>query len=152
MVGNSNPYAYVPSPFMGFTDEMTFFQRVKKTAITLMTSSLFSSLHQQQNLLTEFFPEPPPLDDLMHNVSLILLNAHYSVVETPRPYMPNMIPVGGVHIEPETLPTEFKDFLDGARDGAVLFSLASNARSADLPPEWLNAILKSFAEFTQRFL
>lgn len=154
IVGNSNPYAYVPTTFMALTDEMTFFQRVKNTVMSIVMSSLFSifGLRQQRNLLQEYFPEAPPLDDMIHNVSVILLNAHYSIVETPRPYMPNMIQIGGFHIQPETLPKELKDFLDGAKDGAVLFSLGSNARSADLPPERLNAILKSFAKFPQKFL
>lgn len=154
MMGNSHPFAYVPNTFGAFTDEMTFFQRVKNTALTLVMSSMFGYIFMNREIkvLEENFPHAPPLDDLRHNVSLLLLNAHFSVVETPRPYMPNMIPVGGFHIQPQTLPKDLKIFLDTAKEGVVLFSLGSNVKSVDLPQDKVNAILKSFSKFPQKFL
>lgn len=154
MVGNSHPLAYVPNSFGAFTDEMTFFERVANTVLTFVISSLFSCffLHRQSTVLQEYFPDAPPLDDLLHNVSIVLLNAHFSVVETPRPYMPNMIPIGGFHIQPQILPKDLKHFLDDAKEGVVLFSLGSNFKSADLPEDKRNAILKTFSKFPQKFL
>ena len=43
-----------------------------------------------------------------------------------------------------------KDFLDGATDGAILFSLGSNAKSTFLPKEKVEIILKVFSSLKQR--
>lgn len=154
LVGNSQPYAYVPSALAALTDEMTFFERVQNVALSLTMKTLYSVLllYQQKRVVEDYFPDAPSLDNLMHNVSIVLLNAHFSVVETPRPYMPNMIPIGGFHVQPQTLPDDLKNFLDEAEEGVVLFSLGSNFQSVDLPQDKRNAILKSFSKFPQKFL
>lgn len=154
MVGNSNPFAYVPSSFMSATDEMTFFQRT----LNLLLTSFMSVLHElfmlplQERVLRDRFPDAPPLTDLFYNVSLILLNAHFSVMETPRPYMPNMIPIAGYHIQPQKLPKDLKQYLDEAKEGVVFFSLGSNFKTTDLPKDRVDAILRTFERFPLKFL
>lgn len=154
MIGNSRPFAYVPNPYMALTDEMSFLERTKNTLLVLFLH-IFRTLiwiPLQNGILHEHFPNAPPLWDLIHNVSLMLLNGQFSVIETPRPYLPNMIPVGGFHIQPQTLPANLKKLLDEAAQGVVLFSLGSNVESADLPKDKLDAILNSFAKFPQIFI
>lgn len=64
-----------------------------------------------------------------------------------------MIPVGGLHIEePKELPKDIKKFLDGAKDGAVYFSLGTNIVGKDVTEEKINAIVKAFARLPQRVL
>lgn len=45
-------------------------------------------------------------DEAIFNVSLILLNSHFTA-QLPRPYLPNVIEVGGMHIKSKAnkLPT-----------------------------------------------
>lgn len=154
MVGNSRPLAYVPTQFHSFVDEMSFFERLGNTISTVFLTMMYVFLIHpiQDEVMHQYFPSAPSLDELAHNVSLVFLNAHFSVVETPRPYMPNMIPVGGLHVQPQTLPKDLERYLDGAKDGAILFSLGSNFKSADLPKEKLDAILNTFAKFPQKIL
>lgn len=46
----------------------------------------------------------PPLDDLLYNQSLFLVDNHLSVT-FPRPYLPNVIDFGGLTLkEPKPLP------------------------------------------------
>lgn len=151
---NPQPPAYVPSLFLSFSDEMTFLQRVLNTVVPAAFGFLatFIIYPSHAALIKEKFPEAPPFDEMLHNVSLILVNAHFSIVETPRPYQPNMIPVGGFHVQPQTLPPELKHYLDSAEEGTLLFSLGSNLKSANLPPEKLDVILKTLSKFPQRFL
>lgn len=40
----------------------------------------------------------PPLEELASNVSLILVNSHFSISGV-RPVVPNFVEVGGLHIE-----------------------------------------------------
>lgn len=154
MVGNSYPFAYVPNIWLPFTDEMSFLERTGNTFLSLLTEIIYNFvvLPEQDKILHDNFPDAPPVWKLNENISLLLQNAHYSVVETPRPYMPNMIQIGGIHIQPQSLPKDLKDYLDTASDGVILFSLGSNFKTADLPKDKIDIILRSFAKFPQKFL
>lgn len=151
---NPQPFAYVPSIFFDYTDQMTFMQRVlNSVAITI--SSLFVAygvypLHSY--ILREKFPDAPPFEEMLQNLSLVLVNGHFSIVETPRPYLPNVIPIGGMHVQPQELPTELKGYLDNASEGLVLFSLGTNLKSSDLPIDKFNTILNTLSKFPQKFL
>ncbi|PSN50558.1 hypothetical protein C0J52_03511 [Blattella germanica] len=47
---------------------------------------------------------------------------------------------------------DLQEFLDGAKDGFIFFSLGSNLHSDTLPKEKLRALLDAFAELPQRIL
>lgn len=47
---------------------------------------------------------------------------------------------------------DLKEYLDGAKDGAVYFSLGTNVLSKDLPEEKLNVLLDTFKELPYRVL
>lgn len=86
-------------------------------------------------------------------VSVILLN-NYFPLTTPKPSVPGLVQVGGLHIteKPKDLPPKIKQFLDEAHDGAIYFSLGTNLRSSDMPPEQLKVFLNVFAALKQRVL
>ncbi|KAG5670550.1 hypothetical protein PVAND_000804 [Polypedilum vanderplanki] len=90
-------------------------------------------------------------EESLRNVSLVLLNTHFSSAR-PRPYLPNMIEVGGLQVKPNPspLPNDLKTFLDEAEDGAILFSLGSNAKSTFLPENTIKTLLKAFSQIKQR--
>lgn len=151
---NPQPFPYVPSLSLPFSDEMTFLQRTVNT-INSITITLLASLAvfpSHAALIKEKFPNAPPFIEMLHNVSLIFLNSHYSIVETPRPYQPNMIPIGGFHVQPQEMAPDLKRFLDNAIEGVVLFSLGSNLQSTELPVDKLDLILKCLEKFPQKFL
>lgn len=57
------------------------------------------------------------------NISIMLLNS-YTPLTTSRPTVSGMISVGGMHIyPPKKLPQDIQQFLDGAENGAIYFSL-----------------------------
>lgn len=151
--GHPLPHAYVSSLFLSYPSEMTFFQRVINTIVSESFQFLFRAMvwRAHDKVLHKHLPDSPPLSELHLNISLVLMNTHYSL-ESPKPYMPNMIQVGGIQIVDEELPEDLKLFLDEAEEGAVLFSLGSNLKSSELPPETLDAILKVFAKFKNKFL
>lgn len=47
---------------------------------------------------------------------------------------------------------KLQTFLDGAKNGAILFTLGSNSKSTYLPQETLNTLLKVFATLKQRIV
>jgi UDP:flavonoid glycosyltransferase YjiC (YdhE family) len=87
----------------------------------------------------------------MRNVSLVLVNSHFSSYHV-RPYLPNVIEVGGLQVKTKAdpLPEDLKNFLDNATDGAILFSLGSNAKSSLLPDKVIKELLKTFSQIKQR--
>lgn len=156
IIGNTSPPSYVSAvnPFFAATDEMTFLQRVVNTLNVWIYYGITSHLldAKQQVILSKHFPNAPPLQELINNVSLIFVNSHYSI-ESPRPYVPNLIPVGGLHVdEPKELPLELKQFLDEAQNGAIFFSLGSNVKISSLPSEKLEAILNVLGRLKMKVL
>jgi glucuronosyltransferase len=86
-------------------------------------------------------------------VSLVLLNNHFSL-NYPRPLVPTMIEVGGMHVSQtiNKLPEDIQEFLDGAEYGAIYFSMGTNLRSDHMPAERLAAFMTAFSEIPQRVL
>lgn len=56
-----------------------------------------------------------------------------------------MIPIGGAHIKSvKPLPDDLKQFLDGAKDGAIYFSLGTVLQSSTMPKRLLESFLSTF--------
>lgn len=144
-------YAYVPGISLPFPDEMAFFQRVANAVVGYFFRIVTYTLlwPAQNRILQQFYPGYPPIEDLVQNMSLVFFNSHYSI-ESAQPYLPNMIQIGGFHIEDENLPKNLKDYLDSAKGGAVYFSLGSNIKSQDLPTDKLYAIFKVLSRFPDK--
>lgn len=91
----------------------------------------------------------PELIELIHNVSLVLINSHPSL-NYPRPYVPNMIQIGGAHINRSVssndLSTKILQFLDEASSGVIFMNLG-NTRNAELSSEQIDAFLRVFSSY-----
>jgi UDP:flavonoid glycosyltransferase YjiC (YdhE family) len=135
---------------------MDFVQRVGNIAMSIFeTTYMALNYWPLQNQVYEAnFPDPKPsLSEAMKNVNMVLLNSHFTL-GYPRPYVPNMIEVGGMHINrvPNPLPKDIREFLDEAKDGVIYFSMGSNIQSTTLPVEKRDALLKTFASFKQKVM
>lgn len=135
---------------------MNFFERLGNIGMTLLENIYVNLIYfpLQRKLYDEIFSNPKPsLDEIMKNVNLVLLNSHFTM-SYPRPYNPNMIEVGGLHLNrvPNPLPTDVKYILDNSPNGVIYFSMGSNIQSTTLPPEKLDALLKTFAKFNLKVL
>lgn len=142
LFGNPAPYAMVPSLFVPAVD--SFWDRVKNTGVGVLFELLlqFWQLPTQEAFLKKHFPTAPPLQDLINDVHIGLLNSH-PAIEGSLPYMPNMIPIGGFHsAEPAALTGNLQKFLDSAREGAILFSFGTNVKPSTLPKERLENMMR----------
>jgi glucuronosyltransferase len=102
-VGNPSPYAYVPDPLQSFSHRMTLWQRILNTlGITYQKVSRYlCHLPKQQAILEKYFSDYAPLpsiSELDFSSSLILVNGHFSI-DYPKPMMPNIVQVGGMHLK-----------------------------------------------------
>ncbi|ALC42052.1 CG4302, partial [Drosophila busckii] len=158
IVGVVTPYSYVPHLYIPYSPRMSLWERTHSLYHTLYEEGLrkFWYYPAQDAILRKhlanILPEVPTIKQLERNISLILLNSHMPL-EHPKPLAFNTIPVGGLHIKPpKALPVNIKSFLDDAQHGAIYFSLGSQVRSADLPPEKLKVFLNVFRSMKQRIL
>ncbi|CAB3377025.1 Hypothetical predicted protein [Cloeon dipterum] len=155
-VGNPAPLSYYPNPMLTYTDRMEFTERLTNFLFTKMWDlGNYFYYYPKQNELKDmiFGPGLPDVREIERNVSLVLLNAHFSTT-FPRPLVPAMVEVGGMHVSPKTnkLPADIQEFLDGATQGAIYFSMGSNLRSDLMPAEKIREILAAFAKIPQRVL
>lgn len=153
LIGNVRLPSVTPLTFSPYTDKMTFFQRLHNVFLNLfdvIIKELVAFPHQQE-LLTKYFPGEMKLKDIMYNASLLLLNSHATTTH-PSTLSSSVIEIGGFHVSSKKLPNDIKKYLDESTEGAIFFSKGSNLKSADLPKDKLEGILKAFSKLKQRVL
>ncbi|NXI94342.1 UD11 glucuronosyltransferase, partial [Psophia crepitans] len=92
-----NPPSYVPRVFTDLTDRMNFFQRVKNLIFDVSNYFLCDFFFQPYTkLASEFLQRDVTVVDLLRQGSIWLLRLDF-VLDYPRPLMPNIVAIGGVH-------------------------------------------------------
>ncbi|XP_053653649.2 UDP-glycosyltransferase UGT5 [Cherax quadricarinatus] len=106
-----------------------------------------------QREISAQFPELPPLLDLERNMSLALLNSHFSI-STPLPLLPSQVEVGAMHCRPgKTLPQKLESWMTGAGSaGVIYFSLGSFTRSTSMPVQYRDLFIQAFRRLPQRVI
>lgn len=156
LVGNPLGIAATSNAFHSYGRPMSFLQRVKNMLITcseILIINIFRCIDKMY-YDSNFPPNKyPSFDEALRNVSLVLVNHHFSQGHI-RAHVPAMVEIGGIHIEEErdALPVDIQEFLDSASDGAILFSFGSNVKSSMLPKHKLDAILRAFGGLKQKVL
>ncbi|KAJ8928783.1 hypothetical protein NQ314_018641 [Rhamnusium bicolor] len=154
LVGNPSLPSFHPEVPLGFQKHMSFFQRLVNTLAKFVFVLLLNLVFYptQSQLLQTYFPNPIDLNDVLYNVSLVLLNSHVSI-SSPQPSVPSMIEIGGFHVTPpKKLPDDLQKFLDEAKEGVIYFSMGSNLKSKYLPQETREAFLKAFGKRKEKVL
>lgn len=108
-LGNPANPSTVPDIFMDFSDHMSFRDRLENTLGTLYHNLYFHYVIKKQdidiirrNLRLDVSAN---YDAILNNVSAVLVNSHFSL-NRPRPLVPAVIDVGGMHLLPQKkLPT-----------------------------------------------
>ncbi|NXF98027.1 UD11 glucuronosyltransferase, partial [Eubucco bourcierii] len=92
-----NPPSYIPRVFTYLTDRMNFLQRVKNLLFELPNYFLCDFAFQPfAELASEFLHRDVTVLELLTQASIWLVRLEF-VLDYPRPLMPNMIFIGGVH-------------------------------------------------------
>ncbi|CAG9797605.1 unnamed protein product [Chironomus riparius] len=134
-----------------------FINKVKIFLVYTIQLAVFKGLLYYRSKSIYDYNFPPDryrsYDEMIRNVSLVLVNTHFTS-SGPRPLLPNLVEVGGLQVKPNPapLPEDLKTFLDDAKDGAILFSFGSNAKSIYIPEDKQKIILKVFSKLKQRVI
>ncbi|XP_037031395.1 UDP-glucosyltransferase 2-like [Bradysia coprophila] len=155
--GNPSSALTIPTVLIEVNPRMAFFDRVLNLFAYIVEFLMFEFIFHWYAMpyYKEAFPphQYPSYDEVSKNVSLVLVAQHFSG-HVPEALLPNVIEIEGLHVEkePSPLPTDIKDFLDSATDGAIFFSLGSNAKSSELPQEAISAIIHKFQKMKLKIL
>uniref|UniRef100_A0A2S2NRN0 Ecdysteroid UDP-glucosyltransferase n=1 Tax=Schizaphis graminum TaxID=13262 RepID=A0A2S2NRN0_SCHGA len=106
LVGQPQQIAYRPSVFSGLPERMDLGQRLTNTAVAVVSGAVFRFMNRpwSQRTLRKRMGLDVSLDELASNVSLVLVNTHWSL-NGVSPAMAAVKEIGGMHvIPPKQLP------------------------------------------------
>ncbi|KAG5880554.1 hypothetical protein JTB14_021226 [Gonioctena quinquepunctata] len=153
LMNNPEPSAYVPSCGLALTDEMSFWERVQNVVYSwyVYINIHFHSM-QQEKILKKYFNDAPGIDELKNNIALVLSNAHPSF-QSPRPLSPNIIEIGGIHIEnPDPLPEDLQKYMDNSKEGVIYFTMGTHLKTSALPEKTFISIIRALSRLPQKVL
>lgn len=106
-MGNPDNPSYIPTGGTSFSDQMSFSERLINVVANVALKIMFTVA---EGIVTEGYvhkhigKDVPPLSDIARNTSLLLVNTHFSL-NRPRPLVPGIVEVGGLHLKlPKKLP------------------------------------------------
>ncbi|XP_017013836.2 UDP-glucosyltransferase 2-like [Drosophila takahashii] len=154
--GNISPISYSPLVASSRTDRMSFWERLLNHYEYLVEKIHRHLVHlpAMQKMYDRYFPNAKQtFVEVLNIFAMVLIGQHFSL-SNPRPYLPTMIEVGGLHInrEPKVLPKDIKEFIEGSPQGVIYFSMGSNVKYADLTQETQRTLLETFGKLKQRVL
>lgn len=145
-MGSPVNLAYSPI-CLPFTDHMTFYEKLTNVAVFLWYTYYrdWRVFPEQDRIVKEVLGEGfPSAAEMERNVSL-LMHLTFSTVGYPQAVTPNIVHVGATHIQkPKPLPKDLDNWVSGADDGVIYFSLGSNMQGTSLPVELREAFLSTF--------
>lgn len=98
-------FSYIPDLCLKSASEMSFTERLKNTVTGILQLYVenYAYLPKMKEVMNKYFryegwESRPTLERMLNNVSLTLVNSHHAI-GVPRPYLPGVIEVGGMHIK-----------------------------------------------------
>lgn len=100
----------------------------------------------------KFGHDVPSVGELAKNTSVMFVNQHYSL-SGPKPLPPNVIELGGLHIQKaKPLAAELQRLLDNAEHGVILISWGSMIRANSLSVAKRDGIIRAVARLKQQVI
>lgn len=156
-VGNPTEVSAVPHMMIGNRNPMTFFDRVINIIVYSVETAMSQYMRfKMQPYYDSNFPSEkgfPSYEEAKSQVSLVMVNSYFTQT-VPRPYLPNVVEVGGLQIKstPDPLPADIQAWLDSAEHGAIFLSFGSNLKSSTLRQDKFDAIIGAIGKLKQRVI
>ncbi|XP_046661745.1 UDP-glucosyltransferase 2-like isoform X2 [Homalodisca vitripennis] len=151
-VGYPDNPSYITNLFVGFSPEMTLWQRIYNTAVLVYTKFWHLCVYAKwtQNSVEKIFSEAlPPLHEVVGNTSLVFVNSYHALAQS-RPFPPGVIEIGGIHIkESQPLMKDMQQILDNSKKGVIIMSFGSLVRTSALQKPIIQMFMNVFSEISQ---
>ncbi|XP_018325090.1 UDP-glucuronosyltransferase 1-8 isoform X3 [Agrilus planipennis] len=152
--GNPDNPSYIPVMFMDYSDQLSFLERVENTVMLVFNKLYFNYVMDPdtQKIVNKYVAGVSSIAEVSRNVSLLLTNSHWSL-SRPKPYVPNVIEVGGMHLpQHKPLPQNIEKWINESTHGVIYFSMGSMIKGHTFPEEKRNMFLRVFKRLPQRVL
>uniref|UniRef100_A0A914XED4 UDP-glucuronosyltransferase n=1 Tax=Plectus sambesii TaxID=2011161 RepID=A0A914XED4_9BILA len=141
--------SHVPNVMSGFTDEMTYVERVKNLlgskAMTYMSKYMAS--FTTQVFRDHYGSDFPDVYELLGRSPLVLVNS-VEILDFTRPVLHKLVYIGGIGMsKPKPLNEKLTKIVDSGKKGTVLFSMGSVVKLHNAPLEMKSAIIQALAKF-----
>ena len=152
----SNDASFIPMSLTSILKPMNLFYRTINALSLYVSSGIYWTIFQwnDQAIVKEIFgPDVPNVMTINKNVSVFFINTHYTI-HGGASYPPNVIEVGGIHIESKRkpLPRNIAKFLDEAHEGVLYFNLGSMIKMSTIPKDKLNILIKVFRSIPRKVI
>ncbi|XP_017881557.1 UDP-glucuronosyltransferase 1-9-like [Ceratina calcarata] len=151
-VGNPDDPILNPDMAYPFTNKMSLNERIWNIIYTTWTRIYYRYWHlpRAQEIVNKWMPNVS-IQDIDRNFSLVILGNNH-VFGYPKPLLPNVIEVHSLQImeKTELLPKDIEEFLNGAKHGAIYFSLGSNLQTHQLQAGLLTVLCNALSSLKQR--
>lgn len=152
--GPDNP-SYIPTIVTRTTGKMNFKERMINTLYYVyfkLAWKYYSEWPADKLLKENFGPDTPYINDIIYNTSMVFVNGHFTL-DGPRPLVPNMVEIGGVHIkEPRPISKDILKFIEDSPNGVMFFTFGSMIRISTLPKHVLQIFKDTFSKLPIRVL
>ncbi|XP_071055909.1 UDP-glycosyltransferase UGT5-like isoform X1 [Onthophagus taurus] len=141
-----NP-AINPTVFMDYNTRMNFFERVENALVHIQSQFTYKYFMKVRG------PKKEIAEKFMYNISLILINSHFTMHEA-RISVPQMIDVGGLHVSNKkiTLPQNIEKWINESSEGVVYFSMGSMLIGHSFPIKKREMFQRAFSRLKHRVL
>ena len=151
--GNNLQPAYVPWYGFTYTSEMSLAQRFWNYVVTYgetVAKNVYQNRLEHDAWKNVFGNDVPPLEKIERHISLLFANTD-PVLDSPQALVPNIIPVGGLHIEQKVkkLPRDLETIIAGAKNGVILFSLGTILRADGLEKQLQKSLVETFRRLNE---
>uniref|UniRef100_A0A3B4TD68 UDP-glucuronosyltransferase n=1 Tax=Seriola dumerili TaxID=41447 RepID=A0A3B4TD68_SERDU len=142
--GCPSPPSYVPRFFTGYSDKMSFKERVVNTLVSVYRHIYTGRCMHEERIFKK------SQSHIQVNIVILCLNRIDLILEFPRPLMPNMVLVGGINCNVRNpLPEDLESWVSG-EFGFVVFTLGTMV--SDLPEEKTSIFLEAFRQIPQKVI
>ncbi|XP_017858841.1 PREDICTED: UDP-glucuronosyltransferase 1-3 [Drosophila arizonae] len=151
-LGTPHINSVMPMNFLPHTDHMGFIERLNNFLHFHIANALHKYITEPATdaLIRERFgPGLPPINEIVKNTSLMLINQHYSLSGST-PYTANVVEVGGLHVGPaKPLPKHLQILFDESDLGVIYISWGSMVDPSTLSAPKLQALLSTIANLNR---
>lgn len=123
--GNPASPALISNFKKGDSLMINFASRLISTFNSMREKLMFNHYSQKQNnyVTKHFGPNFPNIDELQKEVSLLLVNSHYSLTGA-KPFTTSVVEVGGIHIQEDGGKlTEVNKYFVNLENGRIMYKL-----------------------------
>ncbi|XP_022798827.1 LOW QUALITY PROTEIN: UDP-glucuronosyltransferase 2C1-like [Stylophora pistillata] len=148
-----SPISYVPQLPTGFTDKMTYMERLtnlgsyigERLFLSIVYNRPMNALKMRYNITAE-----RSFEEAVADVELLLIMADFAL-EYPQPLLPGHIMVGPLNVkDAQPLPPDLEEFVSNSRGhGFIIVSFGSMVASI-LPKEKVDMLAEAFGKVKQK--